>query len=460
MKKMNSVRKKSKNPDMTAGSPAKLLTQFAIPLILGNLFQQMYNTVDSLIVGNFVGTGALAAVGATTGIVNILIKFFNGVSIGAGVVISQFYGGHDHENVQRAVKTTMSLTFYCSVLFTAGGYMMSPLMLRLMSTPADISGYAVLYLRIYFIGISGLLIYNMGSGILRATGDTKRPLVFLCFSSILNTALDLIFVLLFRWGIAGAAFATIIAQFFSAFLILRILTGNRENFKLQWRKLSVEKNILRQILMVGLPTGIQQSLTAFSNVCVYTYINSFGSACMAAWSCYTKIDQFVFLPMQSMGNAATTFVGQNVGAGKMKRAQKGTEAALVMSLLATVFICASLWLCAPFLVALFNREKAVLRYGVLFLRVNLIFMPFCCFNQVLAGALRGIGKAGVPMFLLLFSQVFCRQFYLFTATRIISQNAGVVCFAFPFSWILCAVFITVYYNKEFCRQDAPPAAGR
>lgn len=321
----------SKSMDMTTGSTWKLLLSFAVPLLIGNLFQQLYNTVDSLVVGNFVGTEALAAVGSTTSIINTMVMFFNGTSIGASVIISRHYGAHDDKKLHLAVETTIMVTFLASILFTALGIFLAPFMLRFMSTPDDVLESASVYLRIYFSGIAGLLVYNMGSAVLRAVGDTKRPLLFLCFSSILNTVLDLVFVIVFHLGIAGVAYATIISQFLSAALVLAVLTMDDGGYRLVWKDLSVDKKTLKQILSIGLPAGLQQSLTSFSNVYVQSYINYFGSACMAGWSCYTKIDQFIFLPLQSMNQAATTFVSQNIGARNIPRAKRGSLTAFYMS---------------------------------------------------------------------------------------------------------------------------------
>lgn len=444
---MRTQSKSSKDTDMTKGPIVKLLVMFSIPLLLGNLFQQLYNTVDSLVVGNFVGTQALAAIGSTTNICNTLVKFFNGVSIGASVIISQYYGAHDEEDLYKSVQTTMALTFLCGVIFTVVGYSMTPFMLQLMATPEDVLQPASTYLRIYFLGISGLLVYNMGSGILRAVGDSRRPLMFLIFSSIMNIILDLLFVLAFNMGIAGVAWATIISQFVSAFLILVLLSRCTESYRFDIKGLRLDWYIVKRILVVGLPTGIQQSLTAFSNVFVYSYINAFGSACMAGWSCYNKIDQFIFLPMQSIGSAATMFVGQNVGAKDVKRAKKGSASALTMAILFTAACCLVLWIFAPQMVSLFNRDTEVLYYGVRALRMNLCFLVFCCFNQVLAGALRGIGDAKTPMYFLLFSQVLMRQIYLFIISRVFPGNFYVVSFAFPFGWMLCSALMLHHYLR-------------
>lgn len=431
--------------DMTSGSAVRLLIAFALPLLLGNLFQQLYNTVDVLVVGNFVGKEALAAVGSSTVIVNTLVLFFNGVSIGASVVIGQNYGAHDKKGLHLAIETTMAITFLCSVLFTAIGVGMVPFMLRFMSTPEDVLPSASIYLRIYFSGIAGLLIYNMGSGILRAVGDTKRPLYFLCFSSITNIILDLLFVLVFHLGIAGVAYATILSQFLSALLVLWFLSRSQDIYRLTWRDLRIEKPILKRILEIGLPAGIQSALTCFSNVFVQSYINSFGANCMAGWSCYTKIDQFLMLPLQSMGQSATTFVSQNIGAKNYTRAKNGTYSALAIALIIALSGASILWLSAPYIVALFNQDPSVIEHGVLFLRLCVFFMAFCCFNQVISGALRGAGKSKVPMVIMLYSFVLFRQIYLFIATRIYNHPT-VVGFGYPAGWILCGTSLILYYR--------------
>lgn len=441
---MQNTHGKSKAMDMTSGSIVKLLLSFAVPLLLGNLFQQLYNTVDSLVVGNFVGTEALAAVGSTTSIINTLVSFFNGVSIGAGVIISQYYGAHDDRKLHQSIETTMAITFICSILMTVIGFIFVPYMLTFMSTPEDVLEPASVYLRIYFAGISGLLVYNMGSGILRAVGDTKRPLLFLCFSSCTNIVLDLLFVIAFDLGIAGVAYATIISQFLSAVLIMILLIRTRDVYHFSWHDLAIEKNILKRILVVGLPTGLQQALTSFSNVFVQAYINSFGSVCMAGWSCYSKIDQFIMLPIRSMGQAATTFVSQNIGARNIPRAKKGTWTALAISIIITLSFAAVLWIFAPNMVYLFNQDEMVVYYGSLFLRLCVFLMIFCCFNQILAGALRGIGNAKVPMIIMLTSFVVFRQLYLYIATHI-SRTPAIVGFGYPAGWIISATLMTCYY---------------
>ena len=431
--------------DMTSGPIFRQLVLFALPLMLGNVFQMLYNTVDSVIVGNFVGKQALAAIGSTTMIVNMAVFFFNGFSAGAGVTIGWYFGSRDMPRLHRAIETTMTATFILSAAFSIGGVALVPWLLRMMSTPADVFADAALYLRIYLAGISGLLVYNMGSAVLRAVGDSTRPLYFLVLTSVVNIALDLVFVLVLHWGIAGAAIATIISQFLSAVLILTMLTRTRDIYRLTWHELGIDWPILRRIFSVGLPAGIQSVLTAFSNIFVQGYINSFGSDAMAGWSAYNKLDQFVMLPMQSMSFAATTFVSQNVGAGNDARADRGTAASLAITLSVTGSVIAALIGFAPAAVRLFSPDQAVIRYGVLFIRTNCAFLICNCINHVLAGSLRGRGDSRGPMIAMLSCFVGVRQVYLYLATRLIANTPTVVALGYPVGWATCCLTEVTYY---------------
>ena len=431
--------------DMTHGSIAKQVLLFSLPLMLGNVFQMLYNTVDSIVVGNFVGKEALAAVGSTTMIVNMLVFFFNGFSVGAGVVIARHFGSRDLERLHAAVETTIAMTFLFCAVFTAAGVAAVRPMLRLMSTPEDVFEDAATYLTIYIGGISGLLVYNMGSGILRAVGDTTRPLLFLILTSVLNIILDLAFVLGLKAGVAGVAWATIIAQLVSASLTLALLTRSHDIHRLVWRDLRIDPSILKQIFAVGLPAGIQSVITAFSNVFVQSYVNSFGSSCMAGWSCYNKLDQFIMLPMQSMAMAATTFVSQNIGAKQHARAHRGTLVTVGMSVGVTLAIATTLVIFAPDAVRLFSRDPSVIRFGVLFMRANTFFLLANCVNHVLAGALRGMGDSRGPMIIMLSCFVALRQTYLFTVTRFIANTPLLVGIGYPVGWVSCCIAEVTYY---------------
>ena len=431
--------------DMTDGSIIKQITLFALPLMLGNVFQMLYNTVDSIVVGNFVGKQALAAVGSTTMIVNMMVFFFNGFSTGAGVIIANLFGARNMEKLHKAVETTMAATFLLSALFTVAGVAAVKPMLRFMATPEDVFGEATVYLQIYIGGISGLLVYNMGSGILRAVGDTMRPLFFLVLTSVVNIVLDLVFVVGLHSGIEGVAWATIISQFISAVLTLLLLTRSEDIYRLTWIDLKIDRGILGEIFAVGLPAGIQSIITAFSNVFVQSYINFFGSSCMAGWSCYNKLDQFVMLPMQSMAMAATTFVSQNIGAGRERRADKGTVITVSMSVGVTAVIVALLCLFAAPAVRMFSPDESVIEYGVLFIRANCFFLLFNCVNHVLAGALRGRGDSKGPMIIMLLAFVGIRQVYLYVVTHFVANTPFLVGFGYPVGWTTCCVIELTYF---------------
>ena len=427
--------------NMTSGSIVKQIILFSLPLMLGNIFQMLYNTVDVFVVGNFVGKEALAAVGSTTMIVNMLVFFFNGFSVGAGVVIAHFFGARENEKLHDAVETTMAMTFFFCVLFTIIGVLGVKPMLRFMATPEDVFADATTYLTIYFAGIAGLLIYNIGSGILRAVGDTTRPLMFLMLTSLLNIVLDLTFVIVFRLGIAGVAYATILSQFISAILTLILLTRSREVYRLDWRDLHVDRGLLGQIFRIALPTGIQSVITAFSNVFVQSYVNSFGSSVMAGWSCYNKLDQFILLPMQSMSMAATTFVSQNIGAGQRKRADRGTVTTVLMTVGVTAVIALFLFVFAEPAVGLFSKDPSVIESGALFLHTNVFFLLANCVNHTLAGALRGREDSRGPMIIMLIGFVAIRQTYLFLATRFFANTPRVVGFGYPVGWVSCCIIM-------------------
>ena len=437
--------KKATVRDMTEGSIVKQVILFALPLMLGNVFQMLYNTVDSIVVGNYVGTQALAAVGSTTMIVNMMVFFFNGFSTGAGVVIANYFGARDMKTLHKTIETTMAATFALSLLFTVAGVAAVKPMLRFMATPEDVFAEATTYLRIYIGGISGLLVYNMGSGILRAVGDTMRPLYFLILTSVLNIILDLAFVLGLHRGIEGVAWATIISQFISAFLILLLLSRSEDIYRLTWHDLKIDRVILGRIFAVGLPAGIQSIITAFSNVFVQSYINYFGSSCMAGWSCYNKLDQFIMLPMQSMAMASTTFVSQNIGAEKRQRADKGTIVTVALSVGVTAVIVAVLCLFAAPAVGLFTPDASVIEYGVLFIRVNSFFLLFNGVSHVLAGALRGQGDSRGPMIIMLLSFVGIRQVYLYVVSRFIANTPLLVGFGYPVGWTTCCIIEMTYF---------------
>jgi putative efflux protein, MATE family len=432
---------------MTEGVIWKQLIDFAIPMAIGLLFQQLYNTADSVIVGKFVGKNALAAVGSTSSIINTLIGLCAGLSTGASVIISQHYGARDFKKLHEAVHTTIIVTLVLSVIATAAGILLIDPLLNLMATPGEVYGNSKTYLTIYFVGVAGLLIYNMGSGILRAVGDSRKPLLFLVFSALLNIALDLLFVITFGFGVAGAAYATILSQFISAILILITLSRKDTPYAIDWSNLRISIVEMKEIFRLGLPSGLQQSITSFSNVFVQSYINFYGSTCMAGWSGYTKLDVYVMIPVQSIALASTTFVGQNYGAGKLSRANEGVRKALSFSLVSTTLLCGLLFIFRNPLMTLFTDDPDVINFGARFISVVAPFYIVLCFNQIFAGALRGIGIARTPTIIMLGSFVFFRQLYLFV-NKMLGQYFIVTALAYPMGWLLCSILMTLAYRRS------------
>ncbi|MBR6185234.1 MAG: MATE family efflux transporter [Clostridia bacterium] len=433
--------------DMTQGSIWRHLVRFSIPMAVGLLFQQLYNTVDTMVVGQFVGQQAQAAVGSTGPIINTVVGSCAGLAIGASVIISQRYGAHDRQGLSKAVHTTIALTFLISLIATGIGLMVIDPMLRFMQTPEDVMEESRVYLTIYFSGITGVLFYNMGSGILKAVGDSRRPLLFLILSALLNTGLDLLFVLQFHMGVDGVAYATILSQFISAALILAVLFREESDYGLRLRSLRIDPGSIRGILRLGLPSSIQSAVTAFSNVFVQAYINYFGSACMAGYGIYGKVDAFVLIPVQAIAMSSTTFVGQNWGAKQNKRAQEGVKTAVIMSFISTAALGIIVYALARQLLGAFSPEPEVIEFGERFIRIVTPFYLTTCFNQTYAGALRGIGDATMPTVIMLASFVVFRQIYL-AVTRALGAGFLAVALAYPVGWVMCSALLIIRYRRS------------
>ena len=438
---------RKKDTDMTRGTIWKLLLEFAVPMAIGLVFQQLYNTVDTIIVGRFVGKEALAAVGSTGSIVNMLVGLCSGLATGASVVISQSYGAKDEKRLSDAVHTTLAVCFILCVLATGVGLLITRPMLAAMDTPADVIDQSTTYLSIYFAGVSGLLLYNMGSGILRAVGDSRRPLYFLCFSASLNVLFDLLFVLVFHLGVAGVAYATILSQFLSALLCLWVLTKTKEPYGIRWKRLRIIPDTLREILRIGLPSGVQQALTSFSNVFVQSHINAFGSAAMAGWATYNKLDVFALVPMMAVAAASTTFVGQNIGARDYVRTRKGVKTSITMAVGSTVVLIGIMLVFAQDLLKIFSDDAEVLDFAWRFMRIVAPFYFCSCFNQIFAGALRGAGNAKAPMVIMLGSFVVFRQVYL-AITKLLGSPFVMVALAYPMGWICCSTLMYAAYRRS------------
>ena len=388
----------------------KQLLLFALPLLLGNLFQQFYNTVDSIVVGNYIGANALASVGASTPIVNLMVGMFTGLGTGAGVVIAQFFGAKDHKGVHDGVHTTIALCIVSGLVMAVVGVALSPIILRLLDTPAEIMEGSVTYLQIYFMGVMALMIYNMGSGILRAVGDSRTPLYFLMVSSVVNILLDLLFVIKVQMGVAGVAWATLIAQAISACLVLIRLMTSTESYKLILKDIRFHKKVLLETIRIGLPGGIQNAVISFSNLIVQYNINSFGAAAVAGCSAYTKIDGFAILPVMSFSMAITTFTGQNIGAKNYDRVRKGAKTCLVIALAVTLTLSGGLYLFGEKLLRVFSSDQQVLSYAVQMMHFLVPGYVCLAVAHTYCGVVRGAGISMVPMLALVGNM--CAESYL------------------------------------------------
>ena len=433
--------------DMTEGNIVRHILVFAFPLLVGNIFQQFYNTVDTWVVGNYVSNEAYSAVGSVGPIINMLIGFFMGLSSGAGVVISQYYGAKKYDKVQASVHTALMLTIILGIVFTLVGIFMTPYVLSITNTPPEVFPESKKYLTIYFAGIIGLMIYNIGSGILRAVGDSRHPFYYLVVSAVLNTVLDLVFVLGFGMGVDGVAYATIIAQAISAMLVVIQLLRSDSCIKFIPSLLGIDFSVLKKIFSVGIPSAIQMAITSFSNVFVQSYINQFGQDFMAGWTTYTKIDQFMFLPMQSLSLAATTFVGQNLGVNNVDRAKKGINIALALSIGSVIILLIPIMIFAPQLTSFFNGNPKVIEYGSLLLRWISPFYLLCCVNQIYTGALRGAGNTKIPMIIMLSSFVLFRQIYLYVMSNFISNTVLPIAMGYPAGWLVAATLSVIYFKN-------------
>ncbi len=460
--------------DMTQGGIMQHLLVFAFPLLIGNIFQQFYNMVDTWVVGNFVSNEAYSAVGSVGPVINMLIGFFGGLSGGAGAVISQYYGARQEEKVNRTVHTAMTMTLILGIVFTALGILTTPFMLNMMNTPDEVFGQSKAYLTVYFAGIMGLMIYNIGSGILRAVGDSTRPFYFLLVSSLLNVVLDLFFVLGLEMGVEGVALATIIAQAVSAILVIITLIRTPSCIRFAPRKMGIDTDIFAKILKIGLPSALQMAVTSFSNVFVQSYINNFGPDGMSGWTSYAKIDQLVLLPMQSISLASTTFVAQNLGSQQPDRAKRGVRTALLLSWASVLILMLPIMFFAPSMVAFFNDRAEVVVIGAMLLRCITPFYLLCCINQIYAGALRGAGVTFVPMVIMLTSFVGFRQLMLYLLTYhwipalqsvyTLTDNARmlITAMSYPAGWLLATTLIAIYYHtygfksSKIVEPTAPP----
>lgn len=433
---------------LTEGVIWKKIVGFAIPLFLGSLFQQLYNTADSLIVGNFLGSDALAAVSSSGSLIFLLVGFFNGIAVGAGVVIARYFGARRQQELQDAIHTTVGFGIVSGILLTVIGLVMAPKILIWMKTPADVLVNSVLYFRIYFLGSLAFVLYNNFVGILQAVGDSRHPLYYLIVSSVLNIILDLVFVGVFHYGVGSAALATIISQFTSAGLCLyRLTKKSPEEYRVHLRKIRLHRKMLRQIISNGLPTGIQNSVISIANVVVQSNINSFGKMAVAGCGAYSKIEGFGFLPITCFSMSLTTFISQNLGARKIDRVKKGARFGVVTSLLLAELVGIIIYITIPVLISGFNSDPGVISFGVRQARTVTLFYFLLAYSHCMAGLFRGAGKAVVPMCVMLVCWCMIRVIYITVATSIIPE-IEVVFWAYPLTWTLSSISFTVYYLKS------------
>lgn len=432
---------------MTKGPIWKKIIAFAIPLFLGNLFQQLYNTADSLIVGNFLGSSALAAVSSSGNLIFLMVGFFNGLAVGAGVVVARYFGAKKFDLVQRAIHTIITLGFFCGIALTFVGVIAAPQILILMGTPPEVLPNSVTYFRIYFCGSLAFVMYNFLVGILQAVGDSRHPLMYLILSSVTNIALDLILVAGFHFGVGAAALATVISQCLSALLcFLHLLRGPKE-YRIYLSKLRLDSLLLKQIISNGLPAGLQNSIISLANVVVQSNINKFGQMAVAGCGSYSKIEGFAFLPITCFALALTTFISQNLGAKEYDRAKKGAVFGVICSVVTAELVGVVIYTFAPYLIAAFNNTPEVLSYGIAQAHTASLFYFLLAFSHCMAGILRGAGKSTVPMFVMLICWCIIRVTYI-TVTVHFIPDIRVIFWAYPITWTLSSIVFLLYFLKS------------
>lgn len=436
----------NRSTDMTTGSIWKRMVSFAVPVFLGNLCQQLYNTVDSVIVGKFVGKQALAAVASSGNLIFMMTGFFMGLFIGAGIVIAQYFGARNYEKVRSAVHTDIAFALCCGVLLTLLGVFFTPTLLTWMRTPADVLDTSILYFRLYFLGSLATILYNAGMGILQAVGNSRSPLYYLVISSVVNVALDLLFVGAMDMGVAGAAVATVISQVVSAVLCIIKLTRSDGPYRLEIKRIGFDLPLLKKITSQGVPSGVQNSIIAIANVVVQSNINTFGSDAMAGCGSYSKVEGFVFLPITAFAMALTTFIGQNLGAGQFDRAKQGARIGILCSMAMAELIGVALFFLAPYAMRLFNDDPAVVAIGVRQSHIEALFFCFLAFAHGVSAVLRGAGRAQVPMYTMLGCWCILRVSYITLALKVWPDIATIF-WAYPITWSVSCVVFLLYYLK-------------
>lgn len=430
--------------DMTMGNPYTLMLGFALPIFLSQVFQQLYNTADAFIVGKFLGTNALAAVTSSGTLIFLMISFFMGTAMGAGVVISRYFGARDEAQVSRAIHTVFAFGIVSGLILTVVGVVFTPTFLVWMQTDPEVLPEAIEYFRYYFMGSLALVMYNVCRSIMNALGDSRRPLYYLIFSSLLNIVLDLLFIAVFRGGVWAAAVATVLSQAASVVLCMVHLLRKGNIFTVELRKIRFHKDMLIEIVHYGLPSGVQNSVIAFANVIVQSQINSFGKFAMAAYGTHAKIEGFAFLPITSFNMASTTFISQNLGAKQHDRAKKGARFSILSAVLLAEAIGICYYVFAPRLIGLFDQTPGVIELGVRQARTVALFYCLLAFSHSIAAICRGAGKAFVPMFVMLSVWCVIRISYIIIVMRVVGEIRYIY-WAYPITWGISSVIYLLYY---------------
>lgn len=442
--------------EITEGVIWKQLLLFFFPILFGTFFQQLYNAADAMILGRFVGKEALSAAGGSTGtVINLMVGFFVGLSSGATVIISQYYGARRREMVGYAVHTAMAFCLAAGVLLMTGGFAAAPAILRAMDTPAEVLDMAILYIRIYFLGVIGNLVYNVGSGILRAVGDSRRPLYFLIVSCFTNIILDVVFIVICGFGVAGAAIATISSQALSAVLVVIVLMRTEDMHRLELRRIRLDSRMFRRIIRIGFPAGLQSVMYSLSNIIIQSAINALGTDTVAAWTAYSKLDCIFWMTVNAFGISITTFVGQNFGAGKLERVRKGICTCLGMSLGATVLISFILYNGAPYIYKLFTADDEVIRIGMVMIRFLVPVYVTYIVIEIMSGALRGVGDCWIPTLICLGGICVIRVLWIMFAVPV-KRDIYTIMFSYPLTWVITSGLFVGYYawfSKISRRKD-------
>lgn len=435
-----------KSVGLTKGNIGKLLIAFTLPLFFGNLLQQLYSAVDAIIVGRFVGDIALAAVGSSGPITYVIVSFFTGMSTGSSILISQFFGGKKFQELSDTVHTGIGLAIIMGIVLGLFGFFITPYMLIWMNSPPEVYPLAVTYFQIFFAGLPGLTIYNMGAAIITAMGDSKRPLIFLVFSSILNLLLNLLFVIVFHWGVAGVGFATIIAQAITAVLVLTILATTEGEHKLKLRQIRIHKTVLKNVVKLGFPSAIQGSIISLSNVMVQAYVNQLGTIVAAGYSTMSRVDGFAFMPAQTISMALPTFVAQNLGAAQVDRARKGIKYSAIGGFIISVISSVLVLGFAYSALGLFSPQKEVQDAGFGFLKILVPCYPILYFSMLIPGALRGAQVVRIPTVINVSCFVFLRQLYLFIATQF-QLSITIIALSYPITWTAAIILNFIYFKR-------------